>query len=76
MNVIMKKNQQILPLNFSKMVIDTGSKFFNGLSHDISHIVVAQNFIVSSCLSYVDNTDVVNFLEDYNRYRLETIRVN
>ena len=25
--------------------------FFNGLSNDISHFVVAQNFIISTCLS-------------------------
>ena len=27
---------------------------FNGLSNDISHVVVAQNFIICTCLSYVD----------------------
>ena len=29
-------------------------QFFNGLSNDISHLVVAQNFIISTCLRYVD----------------------
>ena len=27
---------------------------FNDLSNDISHVVVAQNFIICTCLSYVD----------------------
>ena len=44
-------------VNFSKMEIDTRLKFFrvyyffDGLSNDISHFVVAQNFIFSTCLS-------------------------
>ena len=29
-------------------------EFFNGLSNDVSHFVVAQNFIISTCLRYVD----------------------
>ena len=28
--------------------------FFNGLLNDISHFVVTQNFIISTCLRYVD----------------------
>ena len=28
--------------------------FFNDLSKDISHVVVAQNFIICTCLSNVD----------------------
>ena len=27
---------------------------FNDLSNDISYVVVAQNFIICTCLSYVD----------------------
>ena len=48
---------------------------FIGLSNDVSHVVVAQNFIISTCLRYVDKTDFVNFLEDYNRYKVEISRV-
>ena len=49
---------------------------FNGLSNDISHFVVAQNFIICTCLRMSTYTDLVNFLEDYNRYRAEFFRVN
>ena len=28
--------------------------YFIGLSNDVSHFVVAQNFIISTCLRYVD----------------------
>ena len=49
---------------------------FKRLSSDISLFVVAQNFIVSTCLRYVDNTDFVNFLEDYNRYEIDKSSVN
>ena len=28
--------------------------FFKGLSNDISHLFIAQNFIISTCLRYVD----------------------
>ena len=46
--------------------------YFNELSNDISHFVVAQNFITSTCLSKVLT---INFLEDYIRYRAEIFRV-
>ena len=49
---------------------------FNGLSNEISHFVVGQKFKISTCLRYVDNTDFVNFLEDYDRYKIEIFRVN
>ena len=52
------------------------NKTFNELSNDISHFVVAQNFLISTCLRYVDNTDFVDFLEDYNRYEVQIFRVN
>ena len=48
---------------------------FNGQSNNISHIVVAQNFIISTCLRYVYITDFVNFLEDYNGYKVEIFRI-
>ena len=47
--------------------------FFNRLSNDISHFVVAQNFIISTCLRYVD---IANFLEDYNRYNDEFLNIH
>ena len=47
--------------------------FFDGLLNDISHFAVAQNFIISTCLSKVLTT---NFLEDGNRYKVENFRVN
>ena len=50
--------------------------FFDGLLNDISHFVVAQKFIICTCLRYVDITDFVNFLEHYNRYKVEIFRVN
>ena len=31
---------------------------FNGLSNDVSHFVIAQNFVISTCLSYVDRVFV------------------
>ena len=34
---------------------------FNGLSNDISHFVLAQKFIISTCLRYVDITDFCQF---------------
>ena len=42
--------------------------FFIGLSNDISHFVLAQNFIISICLSKVLT---INFLKDGNRYKVE-----
>ena len=50
--------------------------FFKELSNDISHFVVAQKFLISTCLKYVDKTDFVNFPEDYNRNRAEVFRVH
>ena len=49
---------------------------FNGLSNNISHFVVTQIFIISTCLRCVDTTDFVNFLENGNRYRIEFFSVN
>ena len=51
---------------------------FNGLSNDISHFVVAQNFVMSSCLSKVltINTERVNFLENVKRYKVEIFSVH
>ena len=45
----------------------------NGLSKNISQFDVAQNFIISTCLSKVLT---INFLEEYNSYKVETFRVN
>ena len=45
---------------------------FNGLSNDILHFVVAQIFIISTCLGKVLT---INFLEDGNRYKVEIFRV-
>ena len=42
--------------------------YFNELSNDISHFVVAQNFIISIFLRKVLT---INFLEDGNRYKVE-----
>ena len=47
--------------------------YFNELSNDISHFVVAQNFIISTCLSKVLT---INFLEDGKRYKVEIFSVN
>ena len=47
--------------------------YFNELSNDISHFVVAQNFIISTCLSKVLTID---FLEDGIRYKVEIFSVN
>ena len=46
--------------------------YFNKLSNDILHFVVAQNFVISTCLSKVLT---INFLEDGNRYEVEIFRV-
>ena len=45
---------------------------FSGLSNDISLVVVAQNFIISTCLSKVLT---INFLENANRYKVEIFSV-
>ena len=42
-------------------------EFFNVLSNDISHVELAENFIISTCLRYVI------FDEEYNRRSVETI---
>ena len=49
--------------------------YFNELSNDISHFVVSQNFIISTCLTMLTYIDFINFLEDYNRYRAENYNV-
>ena len=46
---------------------------FNELINDVLHFVVAQNFVISTCLSKVLT---INFLEEYNMYRAEIFRVN
>ena len=46
---------------------------FNGLFDDVSHVVVAQNFVISTCLR---ESDCVNFFEGVNRYKVEIFRVN
>ena len=46
---------------------------FDDLSNDISFVFVAQNFIISTCLSKVLT---INFLEDGNRYKVEIFRDN
>ena len=46
--------------------------YFNKLSKTLSHIDVAQNFIISTCLSKVLT---INFLEDGNRYKAEIFMV-
>ena len=45
---------------------------FDGLSNDISHFVIAQNFVISICLSKVLTID---FLEDDNRYEAQIFRI-
>ena len=42
----------------------------------IYQFVVAQEFIISTCLGFVHITDFVNFLKNYNRYKIEIFRVN
>ena len=46
---------------------------FNELFNDVSHFVVAQNYVISTCLSKVLT---INFLEDGNRYMAKIFRVN
>ena len=48
---------------------------FNDLSNGISSIIVAQNFIISTCLRMSTYTDFINFLKDYNRYKSENFSV-
>ena len=48
----------------------------NYIQSCISIIFAAQKFIISTCVRYVDNTDFVNILEDYYRYKVEIFRVN
>ena len=48
---------------------------FNGLSNDISFVFVAEIFIISTCLRMSTYTVFVEFLEDYNRYKVEIFRV-
>ena len=67
-------------LIFSKIIIDRAEIFrmhllFNELSKNISHFVVAQNFVISTCLRMSTYTDFINFLEDGNRYRAEIFSV-
>ena len=45
----------------------------NGLSKNISHFDVAENFINSACLSKVLT---ISFLEDGNRYKNERFKFN
>ena len=53
------------------MVIDTRlnflglNNFFSELSNDIAHVKLAENFLISTCLRFV------NFVEDFNTYRVE-----
>ena len=48
---------------------------FNELPNDISFVFVTQNFIICTCLRMSTYTVFVNFLEDYNRYKVEIFRV-
>ena len=43
---------------------------FNGLSSDISHFVLAQNFIISTCLRYVD---IFQFLSIFSKIIIDTM---
>ena len=45
-------------------------KLFNDLSNDILLILVAQNFLISTCLRYVDITDFVKVLEHFDKYKV------
>ena len=57
-----------------RVEISSVNLIFKGLSNDTTHCVVAQNIIFSTCLRYVDISDFANFLEDYNRYEVQTSR--
>ena len=48
------------------------NELFFGLSNDVSHFVVAQNIIISSCLSKVLT---INFLKGAKRYWIQYFRV-
>ena len=48
---------------------------FNDLSNDISHFVLGQTFIISTCLRMSTFSVFVKLLEDYNRYGAEIFRV-
>ena len=50
----------------------TANITFDDLSNDVSHFVLAQNFIISTCLSKVLT---INFLEVGNRYKVESFSV-
>ena len=46
---------------------------FNELSNAVSHVKLAQTFIISTCLSKVLT---INFLKNGNRYKAEIFSVN
>ena len=48
---------------------------FNKLSNGISFVFVAENFAISTCLRMTSFWVFVNFLEEYNRYKVEIFRV-
>ena len=50
--------------------------FFQNLFNDILYFFLAQIFIISTCLRYIDNADFVNFLGEYQRYREDFFREN
>ena len=47
--------------NRYKAVIFNVHLYFNKLSNGISHFAIAQNFIISTCLRYVDILDFCQF---------------
>ena len=49
---------------------------FNKLSNDISHFVIAQNFVISTCLRMTSFWVFIKFLEDGNRYKAENFSVH
>ena len=59
--------------NRYKVEIFSVNIIFDDLSNGVSHFVVAQNFIISTCLSKVLT---INFLEDFKRYKVEILRVH
>ena len=63
---------------YNKYEIENFSVYltFNKLSNDISHFVIAQNFVISSCLRMTSFPVFVNFLEDGNRYNVEIFTVH
>ena len=40
------------------------------------NLIIQHNFVISTCLRYVDITNFVNFLEDGNRYKVDIFRVH